>query len=281
MSDSFKSKHAGKPGSLLAIRVDYPLSTTAFDEPHAEPVKTRHDEVRKFATGLRIGDQPYWNASTVDEQHPFPSRPPIRSLSEFQGIKMNYNYRAAVLPTINKETVFVRKPNKMQIDESLFLSKKEKEKLVKQCPGTAATLSRQEIQNLSHDVQMENGWNTSTALPSERASVFKPTPCPQRAELNKSKSILNQDTYRSPEVQYHEKSEERRTMKLTARETLGGTGQSAQLRGTGFTRSAGGTTVHVDAPAVFKMSNVSEWWDKNPIALPQEQVQSLSSTTRM
>jgi hypothetical protein len=260
---SFRSKHAGKPGSLVAIRVDYPLSSNAF-EPLTQGswLQKRNEEVNKFIRGPRIGDKTDWNSSTATPgMGPLPIRQNMRQNSEFQAVKMNYNYRAAVLPTVNHDTTFVPKPNKMQVDRSLFLSPSEKKNLVKTCPGTSAALSRAEIGNGPvPGVELESGWNVSTALEEKRANIFKKVDYESHVESNKRKTILNPATYITPVDRVASISATNRSLKLTQR------GGSVSAPVSGLAGLTG--TVNPAAPAVFKMSNMAQWWSLNPVNLP-------------
>lgn len=283
MTDSFRSKHAGRPGSLMALRVDYPLTSSAFEAlSESDQRAVRRSEIQKFTSGLRIGEKASWNASTVDELHPFPSHSPQRTLSEFQGVKLEYNYRASALPTVNKQSVFVRKPNKMQMDASLFLSKSEKQRLVSVCPGTTASLSRHELQN-HIGTELEAGWNCSTQQPDERASVFKLPTYERRVEKNKLKKILDPETHRTLIDRFEGKIEAARDEKLASRsEFLARSKAPLSKDGTTTMQwSEGGTIVAHDAPRVFKMSNRSEWFDKNPVELPPPSVDPQASSQVM
>jgi hypothetical protein len=257
---SFRSKHAGKPGSLIAIRVDYPLSSNAFEPlaPGSEH-KRRHEEIDKFIRGPRIGDKTDWNASAIGPMSQFPHRPLMRQNHEFMGVKMEYNYRAATLPTMNHDTTFVPRPNKMQVDRSLFLSPAEKQKLVKRCPGTAASLSRAPIGNGPvPGVELESKWNVSTQLDEDRANIFKTVKYASLVDKNKTKGILNGETYVTPVERVATLNSSMRSLKLSQR---GGSLGLSALRSADANDGAG-------SPAVYKMSNMSEWWNKCPIDLP-------------
>lgn len=265
MADSsFRSKHAGKPGSLIAIRVDYPLSSNAFD-PLAKgtALKKQHDEIDKFIRGPRIGDKSDWNGSTIDPMVVFPDRPLMRQNMEYQAVKLEYNYRAAQLPTTNHDTTFVPRPNKMQVDRSLFLSSSEKKRLVKECPGTAASFSRAPIGNGNvPGVELESKWNVSTHLEEDRANIFKNVKFQSLVEKNKTKSILNPDTYITPIERIEAMNESMRSLKLSKR----GGDASAAPTGLSVLRSA--TAGATAGPTVFKMSNITEWWNRCPVDLP-------------
>ena len=272
---SFRSKHAGKPGSLVAIRVDYPLSSNAFDPlAKGSELKQRHEQIDKFIRGPRIGDKADWNASSIGPMTLFPDRAIMRQNSEFQGVKLAYNYRAATLPTTNHDTTFVPKPNKMQVDRSLFLSPKEKSKLVDTCPGTAASLSRAEIgHGPVPGADRETSWNVSTQLDEERANIFKEVKYASLTGKNKSKSILNQDTYIAPHERVANLAASIRSEKLSQRSTavgggLGGTSRSSDGGNATRPGEGGGRSLGGGGPAVFKMSNMAEWWNRCPLDLP-------------
>ena len=164
---TFRSKYAGLPGSLVAIRVDYGRNTSAFDQPAPDSdIAKLKRSVRHWKQGQRLGDKADWNGSTRDnERMRFPCRPPMHTLSEFQAVHLEYNYRAQTLPSINHSTLFVPKPSKMQIDKSIFLSPTEKEKLVPRCPATFEKLAMFPMDNREMPTAArEKGWNTSTEL---------------------------------------------------------------------------------------------------------------------
>lgn len=247
---TFRSKYAGKPGSLVAIRLDYARRSTAFDDvTHEKPelAKIKRD-VKRWKQGQRLGDKLQWNPSAQPDGYvgSAPQRPLLHQLSEYQGVKLDYNFRASTLPTVNKETQFVPKPSKLQIDRSIFLSAKEKAKLVDRCPGTGANLSRQEIQNRGiPGVERETSWNTSVALDDERTNIYKLRGYEDMREINKTKAVIDQSKYVPPQRRHVETVKGARDQKLAKRTQAA---SSASQR-------------HEPSEKVFKLSNINDWWD--------------------
>lgn len=248
------------PGSLVAIRVDYNRSGTAFDPPGPETAvgKVRTD-VRRWKQGHRLGDPPEWNSTTYDPQMMnFPSRPMMHTVSEFQAVRLNYNYRAAVLPEVNHRTVFVPKPNKMQVDKKLFLSTEEKAKLVERCPGTATLLSAFESRNHTlPGIEREEGWNVSTLPDGERTNIFKLRSYDDYRAANKALwTSQHEASYISPVQRQEAVSQAVREAKLEQREA-----ERRRLERlhhyTQREREQGGKVV-------YKMSNIDTWWTRPP-----------------
>ena len=260
----FRSKFAALPGSLSAIRVDYNRNITAFDAPPADThIGQRRGEIRRWRQGHRLGDKPEWSSSTVDEKTAlFPKRPLMHTLSEFQAVKMDYSFRASTLPDVNKKTVFVPKPNKMQIDRTVFLSPKEKSMLVSKCPATVSTLSTHEIRNHTlPGVEREGGWNISTQPEENRTSVFKQVKHKDMRAITKAKGKLDPNRYISPLQRQEiiaetmrEQKLSRRAMEEEARKTKR---QNQQQAKSGSAPSK---------EMAFTMSNIDKWWDMNPVA---------------
>lgn len=80
----------------------------------------------------KLGVQPEWNGSVQPPNTRFPDRAQMRTISEHQSIKPEYNFRAEVLPTTYKDTIFVPKASKFQFDQSKLLKEHQKDRLV--CP---------------------------------------------------------------------------------------------------------------------------------------------------
>ena len=257
-------KHAGMPGSIVAIRVDYARRSTAFEpldpETGAGLVKR---QVNRWKLGHRLGDKPSWDGSSVvaGGRKGYPTRALMRQLSEYQGVKLEYNYRAAELPSINKSTQFVPKPNKLQVDRSIFLTPKEKAALVSTCPGTSAKLSGFEMQNYSlPGVEYEKGWNISTALPADRVTLHKQREYDDFRDINKVKSKLDVTKYVPPHVRSAETAKQMRARKIEERHAHAeATRESQQKRHLAPPPGAIGANGG-PPPAVYKMSNIKEWW---------------------
>jgi hypothetical protein len=261
-SSTFRSKYAAQPGSLSAIRVDYNRNITAFDAPGGDThIGHRRSDVRRWRQGYRLGDKAEWNLSslTSEKEAMFPQRPLMHTLSEYQAVKIDYNFRASTLPDINKKTVFVPKGNKMQIDRRAFLTPKEKSMLVDRCPATVSLLSTHEMRNHTlPGVERETGWNCSTALDDSRVSVFKLKSYDDYREVNKTKDIVDPQRYISPVRRQEQFSQTIRETKLRQREAEA----EASRRRAHSHRTVASPTG--DSKMVFKMSNIEQWWDLNP-----------------
>lgn len=290
MSDGrhFTSKFAGRPGSLTAARITYPRNLPGFEAlaPEDEAaVKKR--EVRRFKQGHRLGDPMEWNASTYTPgQGGHPERPLMHRLSEFQAVRMEYNYRSQTLPDVNKKTIFIPKPSKMEFDRSMFVAEKDKGKLVDQCPATVTKLSSFEINNDPDQiagVDREGKWNCSVQLDEPRTNIFKSKDYDDFRDINKSKRILDHDKYVPPQRRQAELLKNRREDKLAEREAKRRHDQEEAERK--MLAKRGGTLTR-DGEPVFKMSNIDLWWNKHPPelaphlqALREQDVAAVSPTS--
>ena len=281
-----RSRFAGMPGSVAAIRVDYARRLTAFDPPAADShVAQIKRETRRWKAGHRLGDKLDWNGAGPDERDRlFPVRPLMHQLSEFQAVKLHYNFRSATLPQINHQTVFMPKPSKLQVDRRIFLSPEEKAKLVDRCPATVSSMCLFEMKNDPSQLPSavkEVGWNSSTEMEKDRASLWArgaaaasappagasrtggrggaSTSAPVEAggehhqsfaggntflALNKTKGVLNYDRYVPPKQRVEDMNALIRERKLAQREHQQG-GSSGNEPGSGT--------------YVYKMSNIDEW----------------------
>lgn len=257
--NSFRSKYAGKPGSLVAIRVDYGRGTAAFDSlpPETNVAQAKRD-VTRWKMGHRLGDKPEWNQSAQPEGYTgsAPQRANLHQLSEYQAVKLEYNYRAATLPSIDSTARFVPKPSKLQVDRSLFLSKEEKELVVPRNPGTLTALSRREMGNEGvPNADREGGWNLSTELPQERTNIYKNRDYADFRALNKAKGALDHSKYVPPEKRHVANLKSQREAKLENRETEARAREASRRSGASHSASSSGTQ------PVYKMSNINDWWD--------------------
>jgi len=143
------SKFASTPGAVTALRVNYASTDRAFTHSPAttDPrlVEIRK-AVRQIASGPALGDKPTWNTSVHTPGSDLPQRAPQAANSAYQGTKLDYNFRAATLPPVN-QFIYVPKPSKLKVDESVFLSASERARLVKTCVTTNVGLSRREFSN--------------------------------------------------------------------------------------------------------------------------------------
>jgi hypothetical protein len=267
MSDSsFRSRYAGMPGSLVAIRVDYARRSAAFDSlpPDTEVSQSKRD-VKRWKMGHRLGDKAEWNNSAQPEGYTgsAPQRPNLRQLSEYQGIRLEYNYRASKLPDINHTTRFVPQPSKLQVDRSIFLPDSEKQKLVDRNQGTATLLSRREMTNEGvPGAEREYGWNISAALAEERTNIYKLRGYDDFRDINKTKSVLDHGTYVPPQRRQVAAMKTSREVKLTRREDEARQ-RAAREAARYHPHSASAHSSTQGAQRSFKMSNIDDWWDND------------------
>jgi hypothetical protein len=270
---TFRSKYAGMPGSLVAIRVDYARRGTAFDPPPGDgKMAADKRDIVRWKFGHRLGDHPEWNTSaqTTDSRGQYPKRQLMHQLSEYQAVKLDYNFRSSALPSVNKTTQFVPKASKLQIDRSLFLTEKEKGRLVATCPGTSAHLSRAEMNNRSGapiaGVDREHGWNPSVEMTQERTNIYALRQYDDYREINRMKTtILDGSTYVPPQVRHTEVVKAAREKKLTTRTKAASAsapfGGAGQQQFSPFATTASDGAAAAAPQKVFKMSNINEWWD--------------------
>ena len=140
------SKFASAPGAVTALRVNYTTTDRAFTNPTNPRLASVREEVRQIASGPALGDKPTWNSSVHEPGSDLPQRATRAANSAYQGVKIEYNFRAATLPPVN-QFIYVPKPDKMKVDESKFLTAAERARVVKTCLTTNIGLSRKEFAN--------------------------------------------------------------------------------------------------------------------------------------
>lgn len=306
---NYRSKFAGMPGSTSALHVHYGFkhSAPAFDPlPSDHPSVIARREARGWAQGTRLGHKPEWNGNTcTPDTGGHPRRNLMHQLSEFQAPKIVYNYRAQELPSVHKQAVPVWKSSKFTVDQANFLSKKDRSIAGHHVLGNTTMLSHAEmpVTEEPRKQELESGWNVSTALAHERASLFVKREEADYRALNRTKPILDHDRYVNPiedvkrkmESNREEKREQRRHQQafvaemkreVRARRGLkpmslsGGSGgdyyyEDDTLIGGGSSRSV--QRHHpLHQNQVFKMSNIDTWWDASPPEV-QETVRALQS----
>eukprot|EP01062_Namystynia_karyoxenos_P073526 TRINITY_DN70328_c0_g1_i1.p1 TRINITY_DN70328_c0_g1~~TRINITY_DN70328_c0_g1_i1.p1 ORF type:complete len:302 (+),score=76.12 TRINITY_DN70328_c0_g1_i1:84-908(+) len=235
-----RSKFAGSPGSITAIRVDYGRSSVAFEplEPTSK-VAIQKEEACKWKAAQRLGEKPEWNSSIVCRWQKFPDRASMRTLQEFQSTRLEFNYRAQTLPTCYKNTLFMPKTDKFQFDGSMLLGESDKAKLVRQNPGGG--LSRSEFPDEAPCIH-DNKWNNSTELDHERGSRWHKKDYFDYRPLNAARGAFSPQRYRNPMQQTSIGNRQLRALKER---------EQAQRRLQ--------SEAETQAPRVYKMSNKHEW----------------------
>lgn len=199
------------PGSISATRVQYALGAQAFHNPQmvsADGAKVKA-EVVKMKRPQKLGVQAEWNPSTQAPTAKFPDRPQMHSLSEYQSIKMEYNFRGEKLPDTLKNSVFVPRTNKFQFDQTKLLSTREKTLQVATNPSLN---SRAEF---TVHPDLTSRWNDSTQVTAADRKVAAQDP----KELTKAKNArLLGNSYIGPKQRETIRTERVRAIKLAKRE---------------------------------------------------------------
>lgn len=242
----------------------YTLAEAAFEPiPDSHPLIRRHHQVEKFRTERRPPMRPRFNKSTKDELHPFPERALTSTNACYNGVEVAVTHFPAVVqksgflrfPTLQKRPVWTEnRANARRSHRYTFqcpaLEEKEPpmsylaEKIVEDCSETKKTLER--------------GWCGNTELVSEYGHE------PDYLEVNKrtNRRYLRKK-YVNPLENARRVNEERKKNKRLQREAEGVMPMTLHHR--------------EDAPKVFKMSNIDEWWKLDPVRVGSEQT-SLKDT---
>lgn len=286
---NYRSKFAGMPGSASALHVHYGFkhSAPAFDPLPAEhPAAVARKEARQWAQGTRLGQKPEWSATTATpDSGGHPRRQLMHQLSEFQAPKLVYNFRAQELPSVHKQAVPVWKPGKFKVDQTGFLSKKDRQRAGHIVLGNTDVLSHAEMP-ITEDPEKqrrEAAWSNSTALPHERASLFVKREEADYRALNRTKPILDHDRYVNPiedvkrkhdqyrELKRHDREEKQEFVAKMKREARARRG----LKPASLADETSASKNNLEGQ-VFKMSNIDTWWNLTPPEL-QEAVDTIES----
>eukprot|EP01006_Ploeotia_vitrea_P014478 TRINITY_DN39196_c0_g1_i1.p1 TRINITY_DN39196_c0_g1~~TRINITY_DN39196_c0_g1_i1.p1 ORF type:complete len:322 (-),score=31.29 TRINITY_DN39196_c0_g1_i1:82-1017(-) len=215
-----KSRFAALPGSIHATRVQYGRTQQSFEPADiymTESKINQRSDTLKFKQPARLGNKAEWNNSTAC--HAFPQRPMMRTLSEFQSTKPVMNYRAEELPKTFKDTVFLPKPSKFQVDRKRFLTEDEKKKLV----GSNPVLNSRSEFDISSKLNggAKPGWNTSTLVTEDYTrEFFKSKQYSDMRSLTavKNSTILANSGYINPTQREKIRMQRIRQMKMEQRE---------------------------------------------------------------
>ena len=178
-----RSRHAGCPGSITALRVDYGRVTSAFEPQDLDhPATQRRESLKQWKCGPRPAEKQGWNSSVAHANAKFPDRAKMHLLSAHQSIKIEHNFRAQRLPTCYKDSIFVPKRNKFEMDATPFMTENEKGRIVGKNVGS--DLSRREYADAEEYVG-DGRWDASVLLENERASLHGNTAHPDYRLANK------------------------------------------------------------------------------------------------
>ena len=238
----FRFRHSGLPGSITAIRLHYPLKGNAFAaHPHDSTLGEARKDIIESKNVWRLGRLKPWCASTLNEDDVFPQRAMMRTLSEFQSLRLPVDFRAASLRRDYKQTEFIPKASKFQFDLKNLIPRK---KNVKRLNFNLPPVSEFEFS------ERKRTWNASTELDATRTCFFKNKEYEPMSAVNRLKEEfmpLVRDSYRTPEQRTLEKLKLVSDMKREKREEL--IKQQRIKDGTDSTQR------------VYKISNMHEWLD--------------------
>lgn len=274
---TYRSKFAGMPGSASALHLHYGFksSAPAFDPlPASHTAVVARREMQRWAQGQRLGQKHEWDVTTAcADTGGHPKRALMHQLSEFQAPRLVPNFRAQQIATVHKHAVPVWKPSKFRVDQTAFLSKKERELVTRSGGASVTALSHAELP-ITEDPEVqkrEAGWNISSSLEPVRANLFAKKEYEDLRPLNKTKAILDQDRYVSPVDDIKRKMDSAREQKRQQRhqhdQFVARMKREARAR-RGLRPMSLAADVGPDGQAVvFKMSNIDSWWDQEPVEL--------------
>eukprot|EP00762_Andalucia_godoyi_P007530 ANDGO_00781.mRNA.1 hypothetical protein len=124
----YYSRYSTQPGSTRFGRATFNHQDLTFNPDEVPPSSVDARRRMKLAVQplLLTGAKPQWNKSTYDAEHVKPCRALLRTNSEFQASRMEYNFRAEELPLLFQKSLFFEKQgkhNKFKVDQRLFLDK--------------------------------------------------------------------------------------------------------------------------------------------------------------
>ena len=211
-----RSRHAGCPGSITALRVDYARNTSAFEPQEGETeVAARRTDLKQWKAGYRLSAKPQWNSSVDHPAVKFPDRAKMRLLSAYQAINEEPDYRSPQLASVYKDSVFIPKHSKFEVDPHSFLSSEERSRLVTKnvIPGRTAVY---------HDTAAaaaEGGggaWNISVELGKERSGLHHNKEYADCRLVNKLR--VSPHSYQPPQKQAQRLNDSIRADKLAAQQ---------------------------------------------------------------
>ncbi|RNF00377.1 hypothetical protein TraAM80_07635 [Trypanosoma rangeli] len=242
------SKAVPLPGITFA-GTSYARNERVFETlPRNDARRLRHREVIQFRSATHPPEKPRWNMSVLDEAHPFPERPIMHSLQRFEGVDVSSRvFPQTVRGTKHLETKF-RSPLWMSREGNRSSSNGDRPQ--RQRVGFLSRVIESDFSESKKKAR--EGWVASTMRWSFAGQIGEAEEARRSyVEVNKKKKgVLNMDTYLSPVFRVREMNERIREAKRSERMRK----EQASLPPVG----ANG------APAVFKMSNIDEWWHLDP-----------------
>ncbi|EPY35725.1 hypothetical protein STCU_00949 [Strigomonas culicis] len=242
----------------------YSLQDRAFERlPKESPVVARRREVRKFKSAPGEGQLPRWNASTVDEAHPFPQHAQSHTTTTYQGVDVITSH----FPDRVKNTAHLRNDRPPQWSENTAKASTlnrytYKCDALKDKQPPLSFLAKTIVEDNAPDKrQKRNGWQGSTSLEGHAANRFVAEKRDlDYKELNKTKlGVMNESNYVAPEKRVKELNLETRRQKQMQRDAKEETEMT-------LFQTVGGLKT-------FTMKNKKEWIDVDPVAVAAAQVE--------
>lgn len=269
-SSSVKKKREPLPRLLVgdALRTvgNYGFSEAAFEPiPEDHPLIRRHRVVERFRSGKSATGRPPFQFSTVPEEHLKPSyKRALRCTNScFNGVDVGVTY----FPDHVTNSAFLRVPAIKQ--RPLWDGNQKKaqhsHRYNFQCPALdeeeppLSYLATKIVEDGAECLKLlQRGWCGQTDIGNTFSELAKREP--NYLETNKKKKVMKQAlvSYRDPltnaRIANHEERIKKKLQRVANEESL--------------------MMLHYrpDAPKVFKISNIDDWWGLNPVAVASEQI---------
>lgn len=228
---------------------------------------SRHREVERFRSHVLIDRRGRWNSSTQDDLHPFPER-----LPKMKGCYNGVDVVETHFPETIKGTSFLRlsetaKPEvwRTNVSKALFSNRYNFQCAALAVPESPLSYLAKLIveDNSEAKKRLQGGWQSSTWVDNRiHRSAEKSK---DYVGLNKAKKILDGLTYTTPRQRVKEINEAIRTDKALRRAAAKETPMTL------FTQYSTTCPWTPENPTVYKMSNIDEWWHRDPVAVAEGQ----------
>lgn len=233
----------------------FALNDSVFEPlPSDDPRVIRRREVVQFRSEIRPNEKPRWNASVLDENHKFPERPNMHSLKRYGGVDITNE----VFPSCIRGTSYLRSPARVPpwMKKSAEATTNSQRIFSLDPPSRPHYLVSVITEGFSKTKEdRRRRWNSSTFCGDSPRRIGDAKEAQiSYVELNKKKNgLLNEDAYTSPIDTVTAMNERIRELKRRLRQK-----EEEESR------------LQVDfgnIPAVFKMSNIDDWWHLDPVLL--------------
>lgn len=252
-------------GEALRTVGNYASNEAAFEPiPDNHPLLCRHRAIERYRSGKSCGRPPFQFSTKTEEQLKPSYKRALRSTNScFNGVDVGVTH----FPEHVRNSAFLRVAAIKE--RPLWASNQEKARYSHrhnfQCPALdeeeppLSYLAKKIAEDGSEDRKLlQRGWCGRTDIGSTFAELAKREP--NYLEVNKKKKQAKAFllTYKDPLTNARIASHEERVKKKLIREA-----EQESLM-----------TLHyrADAPQVYKISNIDDWWDLNPVTVATEQM---------